>query len=354
MLKAKHNTIKAKYNELTKNLKDPAYSPLLNQNNPSLDAAYLKRFVRNVAKTDAYPQHVNQVLEILGLNYEGRLTDERKTEKLVNGITAFLHFHFGTEKDSDKKRADILVKSVFEEVLPKEVAVHAAKNIAVSVTSQAFNTVSILEVLDTKCGGLNNVAVSEYARIETMLGHTTLKRGRHLLPYRNRLTKVRKCADRLTYQKFNIENNRCGKFGDTVKLDFEKQLRYMLLVYGLTDRAKEGGVEWGISFDGADMTKNKKTQHCSFGYVNTDKEATDLNGKKLFYDWVTKEGGGLIRKFKNCQETSTCALAGMVGAAETKPLVKDIIAPFFKFHKAAAECLPCSGDEPALKGNKFL
>ena len=83
---------------------------------------------------------------------------------------------------------------MFKKVLPKEVAVYAARSILVSITSQAFNTASILEVLDTKCGGLNNVAVSEYARIETMLGHTTLKRGRHLLPYRNMLTKVRKTA----------------------------------------------------------------------------------------------------------------------------------------------------------------
>ena len=88
---------------------------------------------------------------------------------------------------------------------------------------------------------MNDMAVSDYARIEETQALTVHKKGHLLLPYRGHLTEAQKIMDNLTDHIFTLKHNKVAalrKYGEIVKWDYECQLRYLLAVYNLTVKAE--------------------------------------------------------------------------------------------------------------------
>ena len=201
--------------------------------------------------------HVKQLSESLGLIKKGRVPDEVREQRLAQGITGLFDYHFA--KKGKKERGEILGNLLCQgDLFGEEVGKKVAGDVAASVSRQVFTPQALLRSIDSSTqGSMNDAAVTDYARIEEQQALTSHQKGKSILPYRCQLTDVRKIMNDLAAHLFKLnhnDNTDHRKYGDIVKWDYERLIRYLVAVYSLTEKAKtEGNVEAISRADGSEV-----------------------------------------------------------------------------------------------------
>jgi len=320
----------------------------------------LQRLIHAASKQVPKDQvnHVKQMAESLGLIKKGRVSNELRDQRLSQGIIKCFDYHYA--KKRPKERGEILGNLLFQGGLfGDEVGKMLAGECAASVSRQVFTPQALLRSIDSSGqGSMNDAAVSDYARIEDKQGLTSHDKGKTLLPFRGHLTDVRKIMNDLAEHLFKLKHNedkRLRKYGDIVKWDYERLIRYLLAVYSLTQKSvTEGNTEFISRADGSEVCGKYSSSQCAIGLQIVDIDAVDpVSGQPLYYDVVEIDGRERIR-YKNYQTVDTLALAGICLKNETIQLLHDVFKDFYDFcNLLAKEGLPANGDEPALLPFKY-
>ena len=75
--------------------------------------------------------------------------------------------------------------------------------------------------------------------------------------------------------------------GSFVQWNYESLFRFLVKEYGLQEKAeREGGVEWGVTGDGATFLGKFSASQFAVGFKPLDPDAVDhVTGEKLFMTW---------------------------------------------------------------------
>jgi hypothetical protein len=148
-------------------------------------------------------EDLGRVLTALGVNSQGRMSNEKKKESFAKGIHALCEVHFGRYKESEQ--AHILGELLFDSrIFSKESSCNVSTRTAASVSSCVFNAVNLLRAIDSKAGSLNDTATHEYAAIEKDSSITRSKKGKSILRPRHHLTGARKVCNGLVDHLFSF------------------------------------------------------------------------------------------------------------------------------------------------------
>ena len=179
-------------------------------------------------------------------NKEVSLTHLKDAFKTI--VSHYLH-HF-----NDDDKADAIANLLFNEsIFDKNSTQKVAHQITRGITTQKFNAVALLRLLDLHTGALNDTGVDLYAS----LGDPS--KGQGFLPKRWRMRVPRNAANKLVLESFKVRHNPCTEFGETIRVDFERQLRFVIKAFGLHQKAVNEGIEIAITGDGAAITTSTTT-----------------------------------------------------------------------------------------------
>ena len=224
-----------------------------------------------------------------------------------------------------------------------------ASSVARAYTRNVFTPEAILKAIDTKCqGALNDGGVWDYAQIEKLMGPVKAKRGHALLQDHNRIGACRKILNKVAEPIFGVAHNSNptkSQHGDHVQVNYEKMVRYLLDGFGLRNKAVElGGVELVFTCDGATIAGAKSASQTAAGIKIMDIDAIDPdNGdkmEKMFIDAV--DDGNNVVLLKNYQTFKNHAMTEIILHSETKQIINDVFAEFFKFGMQLDRGLPAS------------
>jgi hypothetical protein len=105
------------------------------------------------------------ILTALGINSQGRISNEQKKESSAKGIRALCDVHFGRYKEMEQ--AHILGELLFDSrIFSTESSYNVSTRTASPVSSCIFNAANLLRAIDSKAGLLNDAATREHAEIE--------------------------------------------------------------------------------------------------------------------------------------------------------------------------------------------
>ena len=342
--------------ELTaKESKDPINRPLSLMRATYVENNTFKTLVGGIIKGSkkASNELLTKIMDSLGLNEKGCVADSERNERLARGIKELFEFHF--ESKTESQRGDILGHLLFDgHLFGKETGTNVACIVAASVTRAVFSPTAIAKQIDLKHGALNDTGVSDYARIQSDQNLFEFVRGYSLLPFRNRLTAVRKMMNDFAHYLFKIKFHSSleqNKHGDFVKWDEECLLRFLVNEFKLTEKAAtRGGVHSCITGDGATILGKYSNSQFATGIRILDDEAVDpKTGLPMFYDMVEDDDGRIRKKYKNYHTLENVAVTSISIKNETKQLLKDVFGDFFEFgRKIRVEGLLANGEEPRL------
>ena len=304
-------------------------------------------------------ENFNVLVQDLRLTKGGRVTDEVRSERLATGIKTLLEYHFGGKRDN--KKAEILGNILLSgAVVEKESSNKVVRDIASSVARTVFTPQAICKSIDVSNGSLNDRAVSDMARIEVNENLFNFTKGTSMLPFRGRVTEVRKIMNDFARHLFCFQHNTTpdtAKHGDFVAWDYESLVRFLVKEYGLKEKAtSKGGVVLVATGDGATyLGKYSKSQFAA-GFKMVDEDAIDpITKEHIFYDLEEGENGVQRKVFKNYQKIDHVAIAAISIKGETKKLLKEMFGPFFAFNKKISVTgLAERGDQPRLLPFKLL
>jgi hypothetical protein len=153
----------------------------------------------------------------------------------------------------DEEKADRVAEYFFNgNLFPNDTVKKVARKVARTVNSFEYSAVALLKTIDCHVGSLNDTGVSQYANIGNP------KKGDSLLNKRHHITNLRKFLDRYITALFKVEFEEGTKYGESIHVDFESQLRFLVGRYGLTDVAVREGIQIAITGDGAALTTSTR------------------------------------------------------------------------------------------------
>jgi len=245
-------------------------------------------------------------------------------------------FHFSTK--TEEKRGTIFSKLLFGgKILTKEAATKAAAIAARGVMRSIFTPEALLQSIDTRAqSSLTDTCIMNYSHVETEQGLSRVMHNLLLLPKRGKIYEVRKIMKNFVHHVFHLEHNsdpdKYPKHGDYVKCNYKRLTRFLVMGYGLEEKAViDGLVELCLTGDGAEITGKHSGSQCAVGYKPTDEDAIDpLTGELVYYEMIEHEGR-MRKRHKNLQKCYKVALAAISIKSETKGLIKYLFADFFEF-----------------------
>lgn len=205
---------------------------------------------------------------------------------------------------------------------------------------------ALLHKIDCHVGALNDTGVSQYANI----GNPS--RGMSLLPKRHHLSHLRSFCDRYISELLKVEHQQSTAYGEYIHCDYERQLRFLVEQYGLTEIAASTGIQIAITGDGAAMcTSSRKAGQTCLGIKMIDPRSRNPITKELcFVSTTTNEDEIEVTNYKNVQSADHCFPSAIVSAPESRGLVTNHLRDFFDFYKnLRLNGLPRNGGEPAFK-----
>ena len=313
----------------------------------------LKKFIKiAITRQGLDPKQLHDMMHHLGMDTEGRLTNQASKLQMVKGMQAMINYHLGHL--NQQQQADTLGELLFNgHLFGKACANHVATTVTKSVTTCIFSSVALLKCTDSFGGALNHSGVAQYQSIEAQSGLTNPKQGHGMLHKRWKLTEATKIANMFVKYLLNIQHIPESEFGETVYVDHERAFRVIVEAFGLTERASTVGIEWAICADGAELENN--ISHTCLGIKMTDEGAVDpKTGELSFVEHVVHEGSSTMQ-YKNTQSTDTCMVQSICLHNETKDVVRKVFAPAFEFAKDLAKNgLPARGDQPAIAAGGTL
>jgi hypothetical protein len=274
----------------------------------------MHRLIKDFVETN--PAHpLTMVLDKAGLNMQVRQSKENHKLQLVKAVQSVVQLYLGGY--SDETKGDIVGEMLFNhQVLPPGAVNHMAVKISRSVNSFIFTTVNILKCIDLQ-HSLDDRGANEYASIHNPA------RNMSQLPKRHGLTTVRQCANRYVTMTLQPQNYAKSRFGEMVKLDPERSLRYSVEAFGLKEKAVNEGIEIAVTGDGAAIaTSGRDPSQCAVGYKFIDIDVTDpITNQPCYYTDETDDDGITCRMYKNLQSINTCLPTGMCLHKETQELL---------------------------------
>jgi hypothetical protein len=248
---------------------------------------------------------------------------------------------------SQQDKADCVADIMFNgDIFRKESTTTVARHIARGVNSQEFSAVALLQTIDCHVGALNDTGVSQYANIGRPI------RGSSLLPKRHHLSHLRAFCDRYVAALLKVEHQQTTAYGEYIHCNYERQLRFIVDQYGLTETAVSTGIQIAITGDGAAMcTSSRKAGQTCVGVKMIDPRCSDPITKQLFFlTTTTNEDDIQVNTYNNVQSADHCFPSAIVSAPESRGLVTHHLREFFDFyHNLRLFGLPRNGDEPAFK-----
>ena len=186
-----------------------------------------------------------------------------------------------------------------------------------------FTPWKVLKEIDTSDqGGLNIGAAAKYRNIQDLS-----KYERGMLYSKTSIVNASKKLEDYAKKIVDFELKK-DFFGDIIQYkSFDRFIYESLKGYGLLEKAKSTGVEWGWSADGANMTARRG--HCSLGCRPLDID-TLLPGtnKKIFFDGYGNNG---MLQLKNYHIRPISSFMVTVLAKETKDLYRNHVRHFFDY-----------------------
>lgn len=190
--------------------------------------------------------------------------DNLPAELLSRSMKELVNHHL--RQLSEQNKADSVADILFNgEIFGKAATTKVARYIARGVNSHDFSAVALLQTIDCHVGALNDTGVSQYANI----GNPS--RGLSLLPKRHHLSHLRSFCDRYIAELLKVKHEQSTAYGEYIHCDYERQLRFLIEQYGLTDTAASTGVQIAITGDGAAMcTSSRKAGQTCLGIKMID------------------------------------------------------------------------------------
>ena len=188
----------------------------------------LKKFIKiAITRQGLDPKQLHDVMHHLGMDTEGRLTNQASKLQMVKGMQAMINYHLGHL--NQQQQADTLGEMLFNgHLFGKECANHVATTVTKSVTTCIFSSVALLKCTDSFGGALNHSGVAQYQSIEAQSGLTNPKQGHGMLHKRWKLTEATKIANMFVKYLLNIQHIPESEFGETVYVDHERAFRVIV------------------------------------------------------------------------------------------------------------------------------
>lgn len=271
--------------------------------------------------------------------------DNLPAELLSRSMKELVNHHL--RQLSEQNKADSVADILFNgEIFGKAATTKVARHIARGVNSHDFSAVALLQTIDCHVGALNDTGVSQYANI----GNPS--RGLSLLPKRHHLSHLRSFCDRYIAELLKVKHEQSTAYGEYIHCDYERQLRFLIEQYGLTDTAASTGVQIAITGDGAAMcTSSRKAGQTCLGIKMIDPRCRDpITSQLCFVSTTTNEDEIEVLTYSNVQSADHCFPSAIVSAPESRGLVTHHLRDFFDFYKnLRLYGLPRNGEEPAFK-----
>ena len=279
---------------------------------------------------------------VMGRNVESNDTNLANLEACMKCIVK--HHLSGTDDD---KQADTVAGLLFRSGLFSDESVEkVAYKVTKGVNSYNFNAIALLRCIDCHAASLNDTAVSQYASIGNPAP------GQALLIKRWQITELRAFIDRYIKVLLHVKFEKNTKFGEYIHLDYERQLRFLVAQYGLTEKAVRSGIQIAVTGDGAALTTSTRAagQTC-VGIKMVDVSCTNpVTGEPCFTTSTEDDEGNEVSSFARAQSADHCYPCAIVLSPESRDLVTGHFADFWSFfHKISKHGLQSRGDEPAFK-----
>jgi hypothetical protein len=152
---------------------------------------------------------------------------------------------------------------------------------------------------------------------------------------------------------FQVQHNETTRHGESICVNLECQIRFLVEQYGLKDIAvNDGGVQIAITGDGAALTtSSRKAGQTCLGIKMVDRRCLDPMTKQPCFA-VTEETeiNVEVAAYQNVQSVNHCFPSAIVSAPESRHLVTEHFRDFFIFFNGLRTIgLPANGNEPAFK-----
>jgi hypothetical protein len=139
---------------------------------------------------------------------------------------------------SVENKAHAAAKVLFNESIFENKAVNfVVDKISRCYNSMKYNSVALLRAIDANAG-LNDTAIDIYASIGNP------KRGQANLVKRWELTAPRQVANRYINDLFDVQYDHSTEFGETIRVDYEKVLRFYIKANGLQEKRSGRELNW--------------------------------------------------------------------------------------------------------------
>jgi hypothetical protein len=242
-------------------------------------------------------------------NKRTTLDDNSPAVLLSRSMKELVNHHLKQLSQQDK--ADCVADIMFNgDIFRKESTTTVARHIARGVNSQEFSAVALLQTIDCHVGALNDTGVSQYANIGRPI------RGSSLLPKRHHLSHLRAFCDRYVAALLKVEHQQTTAYGEYIHCNYERQLRFIVDQYGLTETAVSTGIQIAITGDGAAMcTSSRKAGQTCVGVKMIDPRCSDPITKQLFFlTTTTNEDDIQVNTYNNVQSADHCFPSAIVSA----------------------------------------
>jgi hypothetical protein len=213
----------------------------------------------------------------------GRVSNQTEIDNLTLSMKAIVNHHL--RDMADEKKAGCTAEILFNSSLFDGSSIDkVAHKVAQGVNSTVFSPVALLNTIDCHVGSLNDTGATQYARIGSP------KRGQSLLNKRHHLSKLRKFCNMLVDSLFQVQHDETTRHGESICVDLERQIRFLVKQYGLKDIAvNDGGVQIAITGNGAALTtSSRKAGQTCLGIKMVDRRCRDPMTKQPCFA-VTEE-----------------------------------------------------------------
>ena len=225
-----------------------------------------------------------------------------------------MDIHF--DKYDENKHADLLGEILFNaRIFSKCASDKASLKTTRSVSSCIFNVIALLKAIDSKAGALNDSSVDEYAHIEDDSNLSDNGKGTGILRKRHYLTRARKMGNGLVNETFGVEelHDEVNK-GDMVMFEPEQLFRFILKVFKLEEKARQGALRYAITGDAAALTTSTDNAgQCLFGFKIIDDSAIHpCTGDPHLCRFIAseEEEGATVRRYGGAQSIECCVVTG--------------------------------------------